>query len=225
MRVAILQPHYLPYSGMFGIIDSVDLFIFYDDVQFSPQSWQQRNKIKTLQGVKWLSVPVRFHLGDNIKDVLVDGVKWRKKHLETIKQSYSKAPKFEEFRHILKVYEEQWTHLNNLNQYLICLLCANLKLNLPKFISSSDLGHEGAKTDRVVSVLRQVKATEYVSGMAGRNYLEKKKFGDIKLKWFDYHHPEYPQRGSFVPYLSIIDMLFNADNPLELIRAGVNIAD
>ena len=58
MRVAVSQPTYLPWMGYFALINNVDAFVFYDDVQFSPQSWQQRNKIKTGNGTQWLTVPI-----------------------------------------------------------------------------------------------------------------------------------------------------------------------
>ena len=72
MKIAIHQPHYLPWLGYFAKWAAADLFIFLDTVQYEKNGWQNRNRIKTREGPRWLTVPVRAKLGTPIRDVLVD---------------------------------------------------------------------------------------------------------------------------------------------------------
>ena len=228
MKVVILQPHYLPWMGYFALMDLADVFVFYDDVQLEVQSWQQRNRIKSMQGKElWLTVPVIRNFGQLIKDTKINtDIIWRKKHWKTIEQSYSNAPYFEKFGWVVKeIYDIYWLCLVDLNIYMARILAELLDVELPRFIKSSELqGIEGEKTDRVLSVLKSLGATEYISGLAAMDYLQAEKLhkAGIELTWFDYEHPVYPQiRGDFIPYLSAIDLLFNVgDEAIEHIRRG-----
>lgn len=228
MKVVILQPHYLPWAGYFALADLADVFVFYDDVQFEAQSWQQRNRIKSMQGKElWLTVPVIRNFGQLIKDTKINtDIIWRKKHWKTIEQSYSKAPHFEEIGEVMEeLYLSYFFYLADLNIYFTKILAEVIGVKMPRFIKSSELkGIEGEKTDRVLSVLRAIGGTEYISGMAAMDYLQAEKLhkAGIELTWFDYQHPTYPQiRGDFIPYLSAIDLLFNVgDEAIEHIRRG-----
>ena len=100
MKVGIIQSNYIPWRGYFDFIDDVDLFIFFDDVQYTRHDWRNRNRIKNANGVIWLTAPVLFSLDKPvlIKDAKIDyGKDWIKKHIETIKHSYSKAPFFRNY--------------------------------------------------------------------------------------------------------------------------------
>jgi len=232
MRVAVLQPTYLPWSGYFGMIDAVDTFIFYDDVQFSSQSWHQRNRIKSGPGQWiWLSVHVLHQFGQPINEVRINETsKWRMKHWKTIQQSYGKAPFFENYRKEMEdIYQKEWEILGDLNMTLIRRLCDLMDLRRPTFMRSSELaGLTGAKTERLLEVLEIVGADEYVGNPGSRNYLDVGLFKEkgIKLYWFEYQHPVYPQiQGEFVPYLSAIDLLFNTGgNARDYIREGIRNA-
>lgn len=225
MRVVVLQPTYLPWMGYLGMVDLADIFVFYDDVQFSVQSWQQRNKIKTAQGWIWLTVPVVRQFGSTINDTRINNItNWNKKHWESIKQSYSKAPFFEKYALIFQgVYENEWEYLADLNISLIKKTAEILGLET-KFMVSSELKSEGVKTERLMNILNKIGATEYISGPGARDYIEVDKFKEnsVKLYWYEYQHPVYPQiRGEFIPYLSVIDLLFNTgDEALRYIREG-----
>lgn len=97
-KVAILQSNYIPWKGYFDIIASVDEFILYDEMQYTSRDWRNRNKIKTANGLKWLSIPVnnKGHqlTGLKINEVTVMDTSWIKSHWETIKTAYKKAPYF-----------------------------------------------------------------------------------------------------------------------------------
>lgn len=225
MRVVVLQPTYLPWIGYFGMIDLADVFVFYDDVQFSVQSWQQRNKIKTAQGWMWLTVPVVRQFGSTINETRINNsTNWNKKHSESIRQSYSKAPFFNKYASIFEeTYESAWEYLADLNIALIKEITRVSGLET-KFMVSSELEVKGAKTERLMSTLKKVGADEYISGPGAKDYIEINSFreNNIKLYWYEYEHPVYPQiRGEFVSFLSIVDLLFNTgDEAVKYIREG-----
>jgi hypothetical protein len=214
--------------GYFGMIDVADTFVFYDDVQFEKQSWQQRNRIKSPSGEwMWLSVHIIHKFGQNINDVQInDASNWRRKHWESIFQSYAKAPYFEDYKdEIEKIYRKEWKHLGELNVFIIKKLSEVLGVRIPKFIKSSELeGINGEKTERLLLVLKKIGADEYISTPGSKVYIETDKFKQkgIKLYWYEYQHPVYPQiRGDFIPYLSAIDLLFNTGSEaIKYIREG-----
>jgi hypothetical protein len=215
MKAVILQPMYLPWMGYFDLIDKSDVFVFFDDVQFVGRSWQQRNKIKTPQGWTWLTVPISRALGSRIgiNEVRIDaGSDWKESHLKSIRYHYGKAPFFQEYIHSLdEVYGQHWDYLADLNIALIKRITALSGLE-GKFVRSSELGCEGVKTEHLINISKAVGADEYISGPAAKDYMEVDKFrsAGIKLYWHEFHHPSYPQiHGEFVPYMSIIDLLFN----------------
>jgi len=217
MRLAILQPAYLPWIGYFDQIAQSDAFVFYDDVQFDKQSWQNRNQIKTPQGTQWLSVPVHTRNKPQIKDILIDNHKdWRKDHLKSIQVNYSRAPFFEKYIWILDaIYSISWERLAVLDTTLIELINKFLGIETPLFFSSKlDIPHTG-QVQRLIDICQHFGANEFLEGSAGRNYLSgdgEKLFqqNGIKITYHDYQHPVYfQQHGEFVPYLSVIDLLFN----------------
>lgn len=159
MRAAVLQPTYLPWMGYLGMIDLADTFVFYDDVQFSAQSWQQRNRIKSPNGEwMWLSVHIIHKFGQNINEVQInDASNWRRKHWESIYQSYAKAPYFKDYKdEIENIYQKKWEYLSELNIFVIEKLSELLGVRIPKFVKSSELeGINGEKTDRLLLVLKK----------------------------------------------------------------------
>ena len=113
-RVAICQSNYLPWKGYFDLIHDVDVFVFYDDVQYTKNDWRNRNKIKTPQGVQWLTIPVGNHCHCRICDVKLQDSYWQKQHWKTLVQRYGKALHFEVYREFLEdVYlRRQWASLS-----------------------------------------------------------------------------------------------------------------
>ncbi len=214
MKVAVCQPMYLPWIGYFALMDKVDVYVFYDDVQFSPQSWQQRNRIKTGNGIQWLTIPIKRNFGQKICDVEINtDVIWRVNHAKAIEQAYSKAPNFEPYSwYIDDFYQMYWYYLSDLTIYESTFIAEMLDVELPEFLKSSEMNLTGSKDDRLLELLEKVGATEYISGVKAKDYIDEDKFkkAGIKLTWFEYEHPVYPQiRGEFVPYMSAIDLMFN----------------
>lgn len=215
MIVGILQPSYLPWIGFLEQIARTDVFVLYDDVQFEKGSWRNRNRIKTPNGIAWLSVPVLTKgLGfPLIRDIRINNsTKWCKKHIRTIEQNYSKAEYFAQYAPaIFAILDRQWEKLVDLNNELLSHFLTVLGLE-KKIVSSSELGIEGKSSERLVAIIKELGGTAFYEGSAGRNYIDMALFNEagIDLIFQDYEHPVYPQlHGEFIPYLSIIDLLFN----------------
>ncbi len=118
MIVAIHQPNFWPWIAYFYKILRCDTFVFLDNVQYTKNSFINRNKIKTSQGYIWLTVPVSFNFGQKILEVKINNnTDWRKKHLKTLELNYKKAIFFEEIYEIIKevYYKEEWLYLIDLN--------------------------------------------------------------------------------------------------------------
>lgn len=214
--VVVLQPSYIPWLGYFDQMSKADTFVFYDDVQFDKHGWRNRNRIKSPKGEPyWLTIPVR-HSGKGKptnKDIEIDSNRdWRKKHLETIRQFYRKAPfldqYFDEFSEVLSPPE---TRLSSLNYEVTAWMSKKLGVQAPT-CRSSELGIQGGQSERLLDICSHFEATHYLSGSAAREYLDMELFKarGIEVLWHDYVHPSYPQlHGEFVPFLSALDLLMN----------------
>ncbi|WP_256527525.1 WbqC family protein [Natrinema marinum] len=229
---------YLPWLGYFGMIDQADVFVFYDDVQFSRDSWQQRNRIKVPEAsgqTEWLKVPVIEDFGQDIRSVRIDQARdWQQEHLSTIKSAYgpksvpygsASAPYFDDYIHLLNdIYNEDWKSLRDLNIHLIKKLYEELSIDDVEFCLSSDFDIDSSGTDKLIKTLQHINADEYISGPGAKDYLNVNQFVEngISLYWHEFDHPRYNQLyGDFVSHLSIIDALFNVGDELtSLIRTG-----
>ena len=214
-RVGILQSNYIPWKGYFDLIGMVDVFVFYDDIQFTKNDWRNRNRVKTGQGLRWLTVPCGTSTKRLICEVAPTGPNWQKKHWRLLCQEYGKAAHFEEFRAFFEdVYlHRRWTNLSDLNQHLIRTIARDFLALQTRFDDSRRYGLSGRGGDRVIDLLKKLGATDYLSGPAGRNYLESEAFAQEKigLDWMDYAgYPEYRQfHPPFVHEVSIVDLLFH----------------
>ena len=211
----VLQPSYLPWLGYFAQVQRSDVFVIYDDVQFDKHGWRNRNRVKTAQGAQWLTVPV-CTTGQNRPTNREIGIEnkqpWRKKHLATLKQSYAKAPYFTQIMPTFEaLLEQDWHHLIDLN--VACFDAINHLLGLKREICfSSELGVEGQNVDRLIAICRKLGADRFYEGAAGRDYIDDSQFtsAGIAIEYQDYRHPVYAQlHGEFMPFLSVVDLLFN----------------
>jgi hypothetical protein len=218
MKVVILQPSYIPWRGYFHQIAKCDLFIFYDDVQYDKRGWRNRNRIKTAQGPAWLSIPV-FNKGAQTEGLAIKDVQivwdrpWIREHWATIQLAYRKAPHYEQTAEILKpFYTGKPDLLADFSISQTITLARYLGIEHTRFMRSSEIeGVEGAKTDRLLSILRKVGAVHYISGPSAKDYIEKEKFDQagVSLEFMEYDYPEYPQLyPPFEPQVSIIDLMF-----------------
>ncbi len=215
LRVAILQPSYLPWLGFFEQMSRVDQFVLLDDVQYTRRDWRNRNKVRVNEGWAWLTVPVlqKSRFSQSLLETRIDNsVSWRRKHLETLRQHYGKAPYFEKyFPRCQQIYAQDWEFLFDLCHETILFLKEEMGIETP-LLRSSQLKTCGEKTERLISICRELGATHYLSGEAASDYISKEGFSsqDIGLEYQNYEHPVYPQRyPGFIPYLSALDLLFN----------------
>jgi hypothetical protein len=214
-NVAILQSNYIPWKGYFDIIHDVDLFIFYDDLQYTKNDWRNRNKIKTPKGANWITIPVGIDANRLICEVEIKDSSWQMKHWKTIQQHYGKCPHFSRYQPFFEdiFLARHWANLSVLNQYLIRSISSDLLNIKTEFRDSREYNLSGQKLERLFELVTKADSTRYVSGPAARSYIEPSRFADagIELVWKDYSgYPEHPQR--FPPFdhgVSILDLLFN----------------
>ena len=214
-KIAILQPNYIPWKGVFDMINQVDVFVFLDDVDFTVRDWRTRNKIKTPSGDIWLTVPVRkSKRGTKINEIeILSEDNWQEKHYKTIVQYYKKSKYFKEYSWILdKIYKERvWKNLSEFNIYTTKLISDILGIKT-SFINSKELNIKSSKGDKILEICTTIGGEFYLSGPAAKDYIDAQKFKDvnIRLAYMKYEYPEYSQiYGDFNHYVSILDVIFN----------------
>lgn len=214
-KVAVIQSNYIPWKGYFDIIHDVDVFIFHDDLQYTKGDWRNRNKIKTSQGLQWLTIPVGSREDRLICEVELPSSDWARKHWVSIRQAYSRTPYFEQYEVFFEhVYRDvEWASLSELNQFLIKTISIEFLGIKTEFRDSREFHLTGQSLERLLQLLRKAEASLYVSGPTAKAYIDEERFPevDIELVYKDYSgYPEYPQL--FPPFehqVSILDLLFN----------------
>jgi hypothetical protein len=225
--VSIHQPGYIPWMGFFKKIQSSDIFIFLDDVQFEKNGWHNRNKIKTSENWMWLTIPVKAKLGMNLNEIKIDySSKWINKHKKSIELNYSKTKFFKEYwRNFEEIFEKKYEFLIDINVEFINKILEMLNVKT-KIILSSSLGITKKKSARILEICKSVNTSNYLSGIMGEEYLNLEEFkkNGIMVNFQDYQHPIYKQNyESFLPNMSIIDLLFNeGSNSEKILRESKN---
>lgn len=214
MRVGVIQSNYLPWRGYFDFIDDVDLFVVHDDLQFTKGDWRNRNRIKTPQGSRWLTVPVHYRRrAQLIAETAIDySHNWQRDHRNLIVSSLGKAPHVGDALDLLDAqFDAGHATISDLNVALLRTICGYLGLRTP-LVMSAEFGLTRTRTERLIELLAAVGATTYVSGPSARNYLEETRFVEagIALEYKQYVYPPYPQLwGPFDGALSIVDTIAN----------------
>lgn len=214
-KVAITQSNYIPWKGFFDSVNLVDVFVLYDDMQYTKRDWRNRNKIKVENGTKWLSVPVEVKgkYFQKISETKISEPTWGKQHWMTLKHTYGKMPGFNLYKSIFEeLYERDYTTISEVNHAFIKAICEilNIKTEI-RWSHEFELG-EG-KTERLIAICEQLDATDYYTGSAAKAYMDETLFADknINVHYYDYSgYPEYEQR--FPPFehgVSILDLLFS----------------
>ena len=216
MKCAIMQPHFFPWPGYFNLIFKSNLFVFLDDAQYSKASWHSKNYIISNKNKKIINVPtLKSQLSTKIKNKqIVENEKWKLKLIQTISQSYSKHKFFKDISELLNYFSKIKTNnLSELNILLIKFIA--MKLNIKSnFFYSSDFNLNEKRTFKLVKILEELKAKEYISPKNAQKYLEEDKFQElteIKLTFNDFNSKEYNQINDieFIEKLSIIDLIAN----------------
>ncbi len=215
-KIAILQSNYIPWKGYFDLINMVDEFILYDDMQYTRRDWRNRNKIKTPQGLQWLTIPVEIKgkFFQKIKDTRITDKKWNIKHWRTISQNYSKAKYFKDYKDI---FEELYLacdeeYLSQINYKFITTINEILEIKT-KLRWSSEFELLDGQTEKLLGICKDCNADIYLSGPAAKDYFNEDlaKQENIKVEWMDYSgYKEYEQLNPpFEHGVTILDLIFN----------------
>jgi hypothetical protein len=214
MKVGVIQSNYIPWRGYFDFIDSVDLFVFHDDLQYTKNDWRNRNRIVTPAGLRWLTVPVSYkHVEQKIDEVPIDySQKWASSHIQQLSAHYRRAPFFGDYIHgFAGIVNEPFTSISELNVAVCKWIMQVLKIRTP-ICMSRELALSGKKSERLIDLLTKVRGTTYVSGPSASAYLDLDLFRrhGIRVEYKSYDYPEYSQtQRGFSPAVSVLDLLFN----------------
>jgi hypothetical protein len=225
LKIAIHQPQYLPWLGYLDKLDSADVFIILDTVQFKKHEWQNRNRIRAREGWQWLTVPIIDRFPERISQVEINTASsWQRKHAQTLRLIYGKAPHWDPLGPtLLALLEKPWLRLYELNVAIIGLLCDHLGITTRRVLASTLTARE-EPTDRLIDLCRATGGTEYLAGQGGAGYMDMDRFVEagIAVSAQAYRHPEYPQRYTpFVSHLSVVDLLFNCGpESIAILRSG-----
>lgn len=224
MRVAGIQPGYLPWLGYFDQIRRVDAFIVADEMQFSSSGWAHHNRVRGPHGAYWLTLPARPRRGQRICEVELDAsVDWREQHLRTLRHFYARspfaAPLLDE---MAAVMDARATRLIDATMPILHWLAAQFGLATPLLLSSQ-LGLEAryaerfpdrpGPTHRIIAFLQTLGATQLLEGASGADYLDVALCAEhgIAVEFQHYAHPVYQQCfAPFVSHLAALDLLLCA---------------
>lgn len=229
MNIVISQPMFLPWIGLFEQMKIADVFVHYDDVQMPlGRSFMSRVQVKTPNGVKWLSVPVKRNGKQLIKDVEIDHSKnWKESHLGILSQCYKKA-KYGSYAMALveSIYQYQTDSLAD-----FCIESTEKISNFlgldQDFSSSSSYVFSSSSSRKLLDIVIALSGDVYITGHGAKNYLDHKLFeaNDIDVDYIQYELKEYQQMyGDFTPYVSIIDLIANVGDkaPEFILSKSVN---
>jgi len=215
-KIAILQSNYLPWKGVFDLINKVDIFVFLEDVQYTTRDWRNRNKILTSEGTKWITVPINNK--DKREQLIYEATisndeEWQKKHFNAFQTNYGRAPYYKQYKWIIEdIYlNRKWNSISELNKYATKLISKELRIKT-EFIDSKDLNTTGTKDDKLIQICKKLNADYYISGPAAKNYIVNEKFenNNIELDYIGYEYPIYKQMfESFNHNVTILDLIFN----------------
>lgn len=216
MKIAISQSNYIPWKGYFDNIATVDKFVLYDCMQYTKRDWRNRNKINTSNGLTWLSIPVEVKgkYSQTIKDTKIADKSWNKKHLNSIKHAYSKAPCYNECKDWLEELFQtaDYGYLSEVNYHFLTKIFDYLGLKY-ELLWSSDFLLEGDKNEKLISICEQIGASEYYTGGNAKGYMDESLFNNkgITVKYYDYSdYKEYPHlTNQFEHGVTILDLILH----------------
>jgi hypothetical protein len=217
VRICIIQSCYIPWKGFFDLIGRCDEYVIFDSAQYVKRHWHNRNRIKTDNGLQWLTIPVvtRGRFEQPIDQVEIEKP-WADKHWRTLELAYKRAPFFEEFAPAVKSWYERADkedRLTDVNAIFLHGIAGMLRLNT-RLARDTAYPAAGVRTERLLTICRAVGADRYLSGPSAKKYFDESIFASagITTEWMSYNgYPEYPQlHGGFEHAVSALDLLFNA---------------
>ncbi|MBN1824041.1 MAG: WbqC family protein [Endomicrobiales bacterium] len=215
MILSVHQPQYMPWLGYFHKMAKCDLFVYLDDVQYKKREFQNRNKIKTPNGAHWLTVPVitKDSYLQQIREVRTNpDENWENEHLQSLRHNYGRTPFFKDHEGFFAgLFSKDWEKLMDVSLEITGYFSSFLKIGT-RCGFASEFGVSSTSSQRIVDICIKAGADTYLSGAGGREYMEMELFekNNIKVVFQEFSHPRYPQLfGEFIPYLSIVDLVFN----------------
>jgi hypothetical protein len=214
-KIAIMQPYFFPYIGYFQLINAVDEFIVYDNIEYTKKGWISRNRILVNGVDTYISLPLKkdsdfLHVKDRFLAETWDIE--RKKILNRIAESYRRAPFFNETYRVLEhciMYEEQNLFKFILNSVQTMVHYLNIKTKF-KVSSTLSIDHNLKSEDKVLAICEEEQAGVYINPIGGASLYDKDRFRlhNIELQFQKSNYINYKQLGNeFIPWLSIIDVL------------------
>jgi len=222
MKVAVMQPYFFPYLGYYQLVKAVDTFVFFDDVNFIKRGWINRNQLLEKNHGYLFSVPLsKVSQNQKIKDTeLCEFIKWRQDFLKVIEHNYKKAPFFKQVHPWLADFLQSESY-QTISELAIGSVQATMKyLGIEKsYLKSSELPYckdQGTPAqDKILSICELLGANTYINPRNGGPLYQKEGFSSkkIDLSFLCMNEVEYSQFSpeSFVPYLSMIDVLMFND--------------
>jgi hypothetical protein len=224
MIVTIHQPEHLPWLGFIHKASMADVLVLLDNVQYRKNYYQNRNKIRSVSGFSWITVPVQKHpLNSLINEIKIDTTnQWQKRCWKTLYFNYKKAAYFAEHSGFFEeIYSQSWDLLVTLNIKIIQYMLKAFNIPAKSIRASSMKDISGKRDSLLLSICQKLGAQEYLSGISGKEYLDIEKFeqAGVKVTFQNFFHPIYEQCYSpFIPCMSAIDLLFNyGDNAKEIL--------
>jgi WbqC-like protein family len=217
MRICIIQSCYIPWKGFFDLIGRCDEYVVYDSAQYVKGHWHNRNRIKTENGVKWLTIPVitSGRLGQRIDEVEI-GKPWAEQHWASLKRAYANTPFFRQISPAVESWyqsADRQTRLTDVNAIFLTGIIKLIGLNT-RVVKDSAYPQQGSRMERLLSIARAAGADRYLSGPSAQAYFDEASFraAGITPEWMNYAgYPEYSQpHGQFEHAVTILDLLFNA---------------
>lgn len=215
-KVAIMQPYFLPYMGYFHLLNSVDEFVIYDNIQYTKKGWINRNRILVNGKDKLISLPLKK--GSDYLNVIDRKLSdnWdgeRSKLLNLIKSSYKRSP---QYSIVFPIIEKciQFPDNNLFNFILNSLTQLNLFLEIDTKVTISsaiNIDHTLKSKDKVIAICKNLDATTYINAIGGQELYNVEDFKNHKLdlKFIKSSLLNYKQyKNEFIPWLSILDILF-----------------
>jgi WbqC-like protein family len=216
LKVVISQSMYFPWVGFLEQMRLADVYVRYDDVQFSKGGFTNRVQIKGESGSQWLTVPLKkFNLGAPIDEIEIDGTQnWQSKHLAMLSNAYSNAPYFQEMNALVEsVFDQPLTCIGDLAYRSQMRLLDYFGLNPAlRVMDTKALGILGQSSQRVLDIVRHLEGDEYITGHGASNYLDHALFehSGVGVQYMQYQKNSYSQlHGEFKPYVSALDLVAN----------------
>ena len=217
MKIGIMQPYFLPYIGYFALINAVDKFVYFDNVQNIKRGWVNRNRIKMRDKWIYITLPIKnASLSAKINEItIVNNRKSINKIKETIRHCYSKAPNYNPIKEIVFKYIISGDNLSLLNINLTNEICDYLDIKTEKFVSSEILNDNALSgEEKIIKICKTLGGNHYINPIGGTELYSKERFkmDNLSLSFLKMSEISYFQGNSeFIPNLSIIDLLMFID--------------